>query len=99
MAVRSNTRDIFKSPERHDGAEQHHRAELEERPCNIGPNCYPTEGFSLEVDGKIKSQHPTREAATTIAAERQRERARSWKLPSDIVRTMCRLSEGSARMR
>lgn len=73
MAVRPVTKDIFKSPERHEGAEQHHREEAEERPRNIRPNSYPTEGFSLEVDGKIKSQHPTREAATTTAAELKRK--------------------------
>ena len=73
MAVRSVTKDIFKSPERHEGAEQHHRDEVEERPRNIRPNSNPTEGFSLEVDGKIKSQHPTREAATTTGEELKRK--------------------------
>jgi hypothetical protein len=73
MAGRSTTKDIFKSPERHEGAEQHHRDEVEVRPRNIRPNSNPTEGFSLEVDGKIKSQHPTQEAATTIGAELKRK--------------------------
>lgn len=73
MAVRPVTKDIFKSPERNEAAEQHHREEVEERPRNIRPNSYPTEGFSLEVDGKIKSQHPTLEAATTTAAELKRK--------------------------
>jgi hypothetical protein len=73
MAVRSTTKDNVKSPERHEGAEQHHGEGAEERPRNIRPNGYPTEGFSLEVDGKIKALHPTREAATTAAAELKRK--------------------------
>jgi hypothetical protein len=73
MGVRSATKDIFKAPERHEGAEQHHREEADERPRNIRPNSYPTEGFWLEVDGKSKSLHPTREDATTAAAELKRK--------------------------
>jgi len=72
MAVRSTTKDIFKSPERHAGGDQH-RDEVEERPRNIRPNSHPTEGFSVEVDGKSKSQHPTREAAMASAAELKRK--------------------------
>jgi len=73
MAVRSTTKDIFKSPERHAGGDQQHRDEVEERPRNIRPNSHPTEGFSVEVDGKSKSQHPTREAAIASAAELKRK--------------------------
>jgi hypothetical protein len=72
MAVRP-TKEIFKSAQPRDGAAQQHADETEERPRNIPPNSNPTEGFSLEVDGKMKSQHPTREAATAVGAELKRK--------------------------
>ena len=73
MAVRSVTKEIFKSLQPREGAEQHLPEEVEERPRNIPPNSNPTEGFSLEVDGKMKSQHPTRDAATASGAELKRK--------------------------
>lgn len=74
MAVRSAIKGILKSPEPREGAEERHGEDMEEpRPRNMPPNSYPTEGFSVEVDGKIKSQHPTVEAATTIGAELKRK--------------------------
>jgi hypothetical protein len=72
MAIRSVTRGILKSPEPRYGSEQGPDDAPEERPRNMPPNSYPTEGFSLEVDGKIKSQHPTSEAAMTVGAELKR---------------------------
>ncbi len=45
----------------------------EQRPRNIAANTRPTDGFFLEVDAKIKSQHPTLEAAMTIGAELKRK--------------------------
>jgi hypothetical protein len=74
MATRPVTKGILKSPEPREGAEERHGDEAEEsRPRNMRPNASPTEGFSLEVDGKIKSQHPTAEAAMAIAAELKRK--------------------------
>jgi len=73
MAARSGTKDIFKSPAPHAAAEPHDRDEVQERPRNIPPNSYPTDGFAVEVDGKIKSQHATREAAATFGAELKRK--------------------------
>ena len=74
MATRPLTKGILKSSEPREGAEEHHGEEIEEtRPRNIRPNASPTEGFSLEVDGKIKSQHPTPEAAMAIATELKRK--------------------------
>lgn len=74
MATRP-IKGILKSPEPREGAEERHGEEMmeEARPRNMRPNSSPTEGFSLEVDGKIKSQHPTAEAATAIAAELKRK--------------------------
>jgi hypothetical protein len=74
MAVRSVTKGILKAPEHRDGAEMHAGDDVEEqRPRNMPPNTFPTEGFSIEVDGKIKSQHATAEAATKIGAELKRK--------------------------
>ena len=74
MAIRSVTKGILRSAEPREGADGPHDEEIEEaRPRNMPPNTSPTEGFSLEVDGKIKSQHPTLEAATTLGAELKRK--------------------------
>jgi hypothetical protein len=74
MAMRPVGKGILKSPEPRDGAEERHGEEIEEAaPRNLPPNTPPTEGFSLEVDGKSKSQHPTVEAATTMGAELKRK--------------------------
>jgi hypothetical protein len=74
MALRSATKGVLKSPEASEGAGTRQDEEMEEhRPRNMRPNSYPTEGFALEVDRKIKSQHPTLEAATKIATELKRK--------------------------
>jgi hypothetical protein len=72
MAIRSTTKEIFKSPEPRQDAERRHPEEAEEQPRNIPPNSNPTEGFALEVDRKIKSLHPTSEAAMARGAELKR---------------------------
>ena len=73
MAVRSVTKGILKAPEPRDGAEERVADDAEEqRPRNMPPNTFPTEGFSIEVDGKIKSQHPTAEAAANAGADLKR---------------------------
>ncbi len=74
MAVRSITIGISKASELGAGAGDHHGAEVEEqRPRNIPANSYPTDGFSLEVDAKVKSRHPTLEVATKIGTELKRK--------------------------
>lgn len=74
MATRPVTRGILKSPEPREGAEERHGDEAEEsRPRNIPANTSPTEGFSVEVDGKIKSQYPTVEAALAMGTELKRK--------------------------
>ncbi len=74
MAIRSSAKGTLKSPEPRGSAEEHDRSDVEEqRPRNMPPNKYPAEGFCLEVDGKIKSQHPTGDAATKIGAELKRK--------------------------
>jgi hypothetical protein len=39
----------------------------ETMPRNLKANALPTEGYGMEVDGKIKSQHATAEEATKAA--------------------------------
>jgi len=74
MAVRPVGKGVLKWPEPREGAEERHGDEIEEpRPRNMPPNTAPTEGFSLEVDGKAKSQHATVEAATAMGAELKRK--------------------------
>jgi len=74
MALRPANKGILKSPEPREGAEERHGDEVEEtRPRNIPANTSPTEGFSLEIDGKIKSQYPTVEAAMSAATELKRK--------------------------
>jgi len=74
MAIRSTTKGLLKASEPRDGADERGADEAEEqRPGNLRPNSFPTEGFSLEVDGKIKSQHATAEAATKVGAELKRK--------------------------
>jgi hypothetical protein len=49
-------------------ASNHLHSDVEERrPRNMLPNKHPTEGFCLEADGKLKSQHPTVIAARHCA--------------------------------
>jgi hypothetical protein len=72
MAVRSATKGILKAPDQPDNADGRDEAEAP-RPRNAPPNTFPTEGFSIEVDGKLKSQHPTAEAAEKIGAELKRK--------------------------
>jgi hypothetical protein len=38
-------------------------------PRNLQANAVPTEGYGLEVDGWIKSQYPTVEAAAKVGLE------------------------------
>jgi hypothetical protein len=73
MAVRSVTKGLLKAPEPHDGPEDRHEEKEEQRPRNAPPNTFPTEGFSIEVDGKLKAQYPTAEAATKVGAELKRK--------------------------
>jgi hypothetical protein len=70
MAVRSVTKGILKASEPREGAADDVE---EQRPGNMPPNTFPTEGFSIEVDGKIKSQHPTAEAAAKVGAQLKRQ--------------------------
>jgi hypothetical protein len=41
----------------------------DQRPKNLRANLMPTDGYGLEVDGKMKSQHLTAEAAHKVGLE------------------------------
>jgi hypothetical protein len=73
MAARSVTKGLLKASDLHDGPPNADADHDEPRPRNPAPNAFPTEGFSVEVDGKIKSQHPTAEAAQKVGAELKRK--------------------------
>lgn len=38
-------------------------AEPKQKPVSKRPNAYPSEGFALEIDGKVKSEHDSLETA------------------------------------
>lgn len=42
-------------------------------PKNLQANAMPTEGYGLEVDGKMKSQYATAEAAAKVGSELKRK--------------------------
>ncbi len=72
MAARI-TKRVVKSPEsRHSAQELQGEMSEEQRPRNMPANAYPTEGFALEVDDKLKSQHPTLDAAMKIGTDLKR---------------------------
>jgi hypothetical protein len=43
--------------------------EDEKRPRNLKANLLPTEGYGLEVDGRVKAQYDSAEAATKAGLE------------------------------
>lgn len=38
-------------------------AESKQKPISKRPNAYPSEGYALEIDGKVKSEHDSLETA------------------------------------
>lgn len=74
MSARPVTISISKPPESREDPDEHQGAEMkEQRPRNIPADTGPADGYSLEVDAKVKSQHPTLEAAMNIGAELKRK--------------------------
>jgi hypothetical protein len=58
-------------------------SEVEVRPKNLKANHLPTEGYGLEVDGKVKAQYDTAEAAGKAGLELKR------KYPQIQVKVFC----------
>ena len=73
MSVRVTKGTLKASESRESEGERHGEEVEEQRPRNISANTPPTDGFSLEVDAKLKSQHPTLEAAMNVGAELKRK--------------------------
>jgi hypothetical protein len=48
---------------------ERHVGEDEKRPRNLKANLLPTEGYGLEVDGRVKAQYDTAEAAAKAGLE------------------------------
>jgi hypothetical protein len=46
-----------------------HLSEDETRPKNLKANILPIDGYGLEVDGRVKSQYETAEAASRAGLE------------------------------
>jgi hypothetical protein len=46
-----------------------HLGENEKRPKNLKANLLPAEGYGLEVDGRVKAQYDTAEAAAKAGLE------------------------------
>ena len=57
--------------------------EIEIRPKNLKANHLPTEGYGLEVDGKVKAQYDNAEAAGKVGLELKR------KYPQIQVKVFC----------
>jgi hypothetical protein len=71
MALRPASKGLLKATDQH--SEPAERDEVEaHQPRNPPPSSVPTEGFSVEVDGKIKSEYPTAEAAAKVGADLKR---------------------------
>jgi hypothetical protein len=52
---------------------EQHVGEDENRPKNLKANVLPTEGYGLEIDGRVKSQYDTAEAAANAGLELKRK--------------------------
>jgi len=52
---------------------EQHVGDDENRPKNLKANVLPTEGYGLEIDGRVKSQYDTVEAAANAGLELKRK--------------------------
>src|SRR5674476_922141 len=68
---------------------EQHVGKEENRPKNLKANILPTEGYGLEVDGSVKSQYETAEAAAKAGLELSSEPtpARKIILPGPVTVT------------
>ncbi len=69
MARRIVNKPILSVAASQEAPDELHVTDQDERPKNMPANKLPIEGFSLEVDGKLKSQHATQAAAMKAGAE------------------------------
>jgi hypothetical protein len=65
--------DKVKRDERWPATEQIHAAAVEKNSDQLTPEVLPKISYKLEVDGRLKSEYPTQEAAMTVALELKRK--------------------------
>jgi hypothetical protein len=65
--------DKVKRDELCPGTEQTHAAKVEKKSSQLDPGVLPKISYKLEVDGRLKSEYPTQEAAMTVALELKRK--------------------------
>ena len=53
--------------------EQIHAVAVEKKSDQLDPEVLPKISYKLEVDGRLKSEYPTQEAAMTVALELKRK--------------------------
>jgi len=65
--------DKVKRDEPWPATEQIHAAAGEKNSDQLAPEVLPKISYKLEVDGRLKSEYPTQEAAMTVASELKRK--------------------------
>jgi hypothetical protein len=65
--------DKVKRDESRPATGQIHATAVDNKSDQLGPEVLPTISYKLEVDGRLKSEYPTREAAMTAALELKRK--------------------------
>ena len=65
--------DKIKHDEPRPATEQIQAAAVEKKSDQLDPEVLPKISYKLEVDGRLKSEYPTQEAAMTVALELKRK--------------------------
>jgi hypothetical protein len=65
--------DKVKQDEPRPAAEQIQAAAVEKKSDQLDPKVLPNISYKLEVDGRLKAEYSTQEAATTVALELKRK--------------------------
>ena len=65
--------DKVKRDEPRPTTEQIHAAAVEKKSDQLDPEVLPKISYKLEVDGRLKFEYPTQEAAMTVALELKRK--------------------------
>ena len=65
--------DKVKRDEPRPATEPVHAAAVEKKSDQLNPEVLPKISYKLEVDGRLKSEYPTQEAAMTVALELKRK--------------------------
>ena len=65
--------DKVKHDEPRRATDQIHAAAVEKKSDQLEPEVLPKISYKLEVDGRLKSEYPTQEAAMAVALELKRK--------------------------